>query len=250
MRYKKIESAIIKISIIVACLIIGAGTAQRVLGTKAEPVAKPKAAAQQTPTSTTQTSNGNKATESAAKPETIPKGKIVAIGDSFTYGGLYGIDLAWANIVSRDLNREVVNRGKSTGQSSKDVLARFTNDVINASPKVVIIQVGTRDAMTGVSLDEYQKNIQDMVKAAKDKEIMPVLCLPLPYPDKNANNLITAYRGWLMSFAQEQGIWVIDFNPDLTDNGSTRKEFSDDGKSLNKKGFEAMANTVEKILGN
>jgi len=245
----KIELTIIKISIIAACLIIGAGVLQRLVEDKGAPKTQPK--------STTLNVNlqNQAAAPSPATPAGVdntqkpkPKGKVVAIGDSYTYGYPYGIENSWVKLAAQGLGREFINKGK-TSQTSADLLARFNGDVLDLEPETVVILVGTGDALRGVSLETYQKNIQEMVKLARSKNITPVLGLPLYLPDPNIKKLITAYRGWLTTYAQGENIKLIDFNPQLVDEkGDLRKGYTDDGKYPNKEGYALMAQVVDKVF--
>ncbi|HZW84031.1 MAG TPA: GDSL-type esterase/lipase family protein [Candidatus Deferrimicrobium sp.] len=246
MRAKNIELSIIKISIVCACLVVGAGTIQRILETRAEPTSNNVVQSSVTTpaTATTQTTN----TAIPTTPVSTPLGKVIAIGDSYTFGYPYGLDYSWVNLAAKDLKRELINKAK-TSQTSADLLKRFQSDVIDGKPDAVIILIGTGDAIRGVSLETYQKNLQDMVKAAKDKNISTIIGLPLPYPDANATKLIADYRTWLTSFAQTEKLKVVDFNPDLVeDGGGIRKGLTDDGKYPNKQGYTTMAQTIEKAL--
>jgi acyl-CoA thioesterase I len=248
MRAKKIELSIIKISIVCACLVVGAGTIQRMLETRAEPTSNNVVQSSVTTPATATTQTTNTANPNPTTPVVTPAGKVIAIGDSYTFGYPYGLDYSWVSLAAKDLKRELINKAKTT-QTSGDLLKRFQSDVIDEKPDSVIILIGTGDAIRGVSLETYQKNLQDMVKLAKEKNISTIIGLPLPYP--NAAKLIGDYRAWLTSFAQTEKLKVVDFNPDLVENGGgIRKGLTDDGKYPNKQGYTVMAQTVEKALNN
>ncbi len=248
MRTKKVEYTIIKLSIIAACLIIGVGLAQRYIGAQN---GSPKPAIPPV----TATSPGAGTTPGTVSPggpqnsgQASTAGTVVAIGDSYTYGYPFGPDASWVKEAGQTLGVKFINKGK-TSQSSADVLARFQQDVLDLSPQKVIILVGTGDALRGVSLTTYQNNIGQMVTEAKSKNIVPILGLPLPYPDNNAKQLISSYRTWLTGYAQSENLKVIDFNPVvLDDNLNWLKADSDDGKYPNKLGYAAMAQVVIQAL--
>lgn len=246
MRAKKAEYTIIKLSVIVACLIISVGLAQRYVGPNlgnGKTAVPPVTSIGQGAT----TSQGTVSSGSTSGQASTP-GTVVAIGDSYTYGYPYGPDSSWVKAAGQSLGAEFINKGK-TSQSSADLLARFQQDVLSLSPQKVIILVGTGDALRGVPLNTYQNNVEQMVTEAKAKNIVPILGLPLPYPDVNARQLVPAYRIWLTSYAGSQNLKVIDFNPVvLDDNGNWLKADSDDGKYPNKAGYQAMAQAVTQAL--
>ncbi|MDA8443355.1 MAG: GDSL-type esterase/lipase family protein [Peptococcaceae bacterium] len=242
MRARKTEHTIFKVSVVAACLIIGSGLVGRMVsaGTYAAPV---NSTAQTTSTAQTM------ATTATSIVEAIPtQGSVVAIGDSFTYGYPYGPSSAWVGIAGQDLKRDFINAGK-TGQTSTDLLARFNNDVVKLKPSAVIITVGTGDALRNVPLSDYQTNMQELITQAKLNNIVPVVGLPLAYPDTAATQLINDYRAWLTAYAPTVGVKVIDFNQVLYNSaGQFNHNLSNDGRYPDKQGYQAMALAVEQIF--
>ena len=251
MQAMKLELTVIKISIVLACLVMGAGLTQRFLEGTTQPktqkpgISQTAAVPANEPTPEDQTSVGGDNPQ--VKPVLL-SGKVVAIGDSYTFGYPYGTEFSWVKLAGQNLGREFINKGK-TSQTSKDVLNRFKGDVLDIKPESVLVMVGTGDALRGVSLTTYQENIQEMVKMAKDQSINVIIGLPLPYPDTGTKQLIYTYRSWLVTYAQNEKIKLIDFEVDLIDqSGALRKDYTDDGKYPNKAGYAAMATVVEKNL--
>lgn len=180
-----------------------------------------------------------------AVPETVNP-KIVALGDSFTIGFPWAEDNSWPKRLESVLNQPIVNKGK-VRQTTQDFLDRFENDVINEQPGRVIIFAGTGDALRGVSLENYQENIQLLVDKALSNNITPVLALPLPYP--GLLDKINSMREWEQSYAQTEKIVILDFAAVLYDpDGRFLQDLSGDGIYPSVKGYEVMGDYAASIL--
>lgn len=109
--------------------------------------------------------------------------KIVCIGDSLTYGagvgpgttedptsGSGGVNWPdeWANISGFD----IINKGIN-GNTSGEMLARFSDDVIALHPNYCIIECGTNDAARGIPISECKANIRAMVELCLNNNIKP-----------------------------------------------------------------------------
>ncbi|HWQ88524.1 MAG TPA: GDSL-type esterase/lipase family protein [Desulfitobacteriaceae bacterium] len=194
--------------------------------------------------------SGNNTNGTAAKDTQQTAGltntKIVALGDSFTLGYPLGADSSWTQTLADKLQVTVVNKGKSQ-QTAEDLLARFEDDVLAENPGRVIIFAGTGDAIQNVSLSNYQNSIQEMVKKAKSNNIIPILALPVWFPDYEQT--IENIREWEISYAQSENILVLDFKDTLFD---TNKKYlsglSSDGKYPNAKGYKTMGEYAARVL--
>lgn len=183
----------------------------------------------------------------AASAQTPSNSKIVALGDSFTLGYPLDTKHSWTQRLADDLKISVVNKGKGS-QTAKDLLARFDADVVSEKPGRVIIFVGTGDAIQGVSLKDYQTNIQAMVEKAKANNIIPVLALPVWYPKYQTN--IQEFRDWEIDYAKKQSLMTLDFTTVLFDSSKKSVDglVSKDGKYPNAKGYEEMGDYAAKLL--
>jgi Lysophospholipase L1 and related esterases len=196
---------------------------------------------QQTETGQQETSKPSE----VAVPENLNT-KIVALGDSFTFGYPLGEDNSWPKRLQSVLNQPIVNKGK-VRQTTWDFLDRFENDVINEKPGRVIIFAGTGDALRGVSLENYQENIKSLVDKAFSNNITPVLALPLLYPGLEGQ--INSMREWEQSYAQTEKIVILDFASVLYDpDGRFLPDLSLDGIYPSAKGYELMGDYAASIL--
>lgn len=105
--------------------------------------------------------------------------KIVALGDSLTYGWMteYGF-IDYLIIMLRQKypssNFSIYNRG-IPGDTARDGLRRVGNDVLRLSPDLVLIQFALNDAYTGFSPEDFQHNIESIILKIKDNTEMALL---------------------------------------------------------------------------
>lgn len=160
---------------------------------------------------------------------------IVMIGNSITDN--------WASFHPEFFkqHRELVPRGIS-GQTSYQMLVRFREDVLNLSPKAVVINCGTNDIAENFGIAYIEQNtlgnICSMVELAKAHHIEPVLSSVLPaklmYWAKDKTQIADKIRSLnqkIKAYADQQGLKYIDYysslvygrecelNPDLTHDG-------------------------------
>lgn len=101
--------------------------------------------------------------------------KILAIGDSITFGE--GVDTwnRWTSIVDRALHdHEVINKGVC-GDTTRLGLERFPEDVQRQQPDVLLIQFGLNDCnrwetdggVSRVSPRAFEANLSEMVQRAR-----------------------------------------------------------------------------------
>jgi lysophospholipase L1-like esterase len=116
---------------------------------------------------------------------------IVAFGDSITAprkGVVTYSDLLREALTSK--NVEVINAGIG-GNTTEHAKKRFEKDVLAHSPDIVIIQFGNNDAAvdvwkdppaTGprVPLEDYVKNLSEMITTLKTRKAKVILVTPLP----------------------------------------------------------------------
>lgn len=180
--------------------------------------------------------------------QTLENPKIVALGDSFTYGYPGKPEQSWVAILEKDLKVPVVNKGRGY-QKTIDLLSRFEADVISEKPGRVIIFGGNGDAVESVPVEEFQKNIKALVDKSRSNNITPILALPMPYP--GVQEMIEKMRAWMLDYAKTEQIVVLDFSSAVMDNkGTYREGFSDkvEKKYPSVKGYQAMGEYAARVL--
>ncbi len=174
--------------------------------------------------------------------------KIVCIGDSLTAG--YGIQIShrWSNLLSNDLNIEIINSGIS-GDTTSGMLARFYEMAIQYKPDYIIITGGTNDIYLNLPNNLIIGNILAMTRYAKHHDIVPIIGIPTPFFNQEGFNdespfidapsiskRIILFQKTLKQFALNDHQNFIDFtlnmNPDL---------FLMDGLHPNEKGHKVMS---------
>jgi len=137
-------------------------------------------------------------TTTSAGPLFQPKDRVLFEGDSLTdglknnYGRQMGWDKTWAHRVDEwlfthrpELNLEFKNLAVG-GNSTRNLLARVEASAV-FKPAVVLFTMGTNDALIGMPLDEFRKNLTawcDRLEAAGARTVILVGgFLPCPNVD-------------------------------------------------------------------
>lgn len=186
------------------------------------------------------------ASETQTQTQTLENPKIVALGDSFTYGYPGKTENSWVAVLEKNLKVPVINKGKGY-QRTIDLLSRFDADVVSEKPGRVIIFGGNGDVLRSVTLEEFQTNIKALVDKSRSNNIIPLLALPMPYP--GVQSTIKEMRTWMLDYAKTEGIVVLDFSSAVMDaDGKYLAGFSDDNKYPSVKGYEAMGKYAARVL--
>lgn len=185
---------------------------------------------------------------------------IIALGDSLTFG--YGIDKActYTAVLSKQFpNLNIYNKGIN-GHSTKDALKRFKTDVLDLSPDLVFIWLGSNDSAYSddyhCSLIEYDNNLRFMIeslqKLEKKSEIViitppPALDIDDGYPDFITTEGVSKYVTILCELVVEYDIELINFFEILLDkkeNDNFEKYFQCDGIHLSLESYEILYKKV------
>lgn len=144
------------------------------------------------------------------------------------------------------------------GQTTPQMLIRFTPDVLDLNPKAVVILAGTNDIAgnTGFSsLKMITDNIKAMAQLAMQNNIQVILCSILPVydypwrPGLEPVSKIAEINSWLENFAAENDLIYLDFFSHMANSEQgMKKEYSEDGVHPNKKGYNIMEPLVEQAI--
>ena len=185
--------------------------------------------------------------------------RVVFLGDSITdlwddpgYGGFFP-------------GKPYINRGISS-QTTPQMLLRFRGDVIALKPRVVVILAGTNDiaGVTGpTTLDAIEDNLASMAELAHAHGIRVVFASLLPTNDhardkdgkpiihsKNRPpDQIRALNERIKGYAAKNGHAYLDYYSAVVDeDGSLRRELTNDGIHANEKGYAIMAPLAERAI--
>ncbi|MGN0188791.1 MAG: GDSL-type esterase/lipase family protein [Candidatus Cryptobacteroides sp.] len=146
----------------------------------------------------------------------------------------------------------------SSGQVSSQMLLRFRNDVINLSPKCVVILAGTNDIAQNkgyISLENIFGNIVSMCELAKANKIKPVICSVLPvfdYPWRKGlepAEKIIKLNGMLEEYCKKEKIAYVDFHKEMKDERNGLPEvYSKDGVHPTVDGFKKMEEILQPYI--
>ena len=108
-----------------------------------------------------------------------------------------------------------------SGHKSNQMLARLERDVLKKKPQIMTLSCGVNDVWhgrRGVSLEDYRKNITEIVDKAQAAGIkVYILTSTMIYenPDHANNKKLAAYNDFLRSLAKEKNCVLVDLNADM-----------------------------------
>ena len=146
------------------------------------------------------------------------------------------------------------------GQTSAQMLLRFTADVINLHPKAVVIMAGTNDVAHNtywVEPNKVVENVVAMCNLAKANGIVPIISSIPPCASfvwnpeiKNAAQTIVDINKSLKAYAEANGIVYVDYHAALADEQNAfPKALSDDGCHPNPDTYFIMEKLVLEAIG-
>ena len=156
---------------------------------------------------------------------------VTDVGRAFPLGeGETGLGNGYVHIIKNmldawypEINIRVTNAGIS-GDTSRDLLARFDNDVLALNPNWAVICIGINDvwrqfdcpAMLNLQVmpDEYEKNVETMILKVKDS-VKGIFILSPYYMEPNRADFMRArmqeYVDICARLAAEYGCIFVDF---------------------------------------
>ncbi len=209
---------------------------------------------------------------------------IFAFGDSITYGSKGTVSGGWCTLLRNHVDQKnakdpntyirLYNLG-IPGEATDTAVKRFLPE-LNARGRrdeeyIFIIAFGANDACfipsrqeLNVSVEDFTKNIQQMVGYAKDASQKIVLLNITPVVDEltvspvgkdrsRINKRYEAYNKELARIAKDHDLTFIDVNSAFTSQ-DYRKLLSDDGLHPNDNGhqlmFDLISEQIDKFLSN
>lgn len=178
--------------------------------------------------------------------------KVVFMGNSITEG--------WVNMHPDFFSdNDFLGRGIG-GQTTPQMLIRFTPDVIDLKPEIVVILAGTNDIAgnTGFSsVKMITDNIKAMAKLAEQHNIKIVLSSILPVydypwrPGLEPVSKIQEVNEWMEKYARENGHTYLDYFSHLSNSKKGMKmEFAEDGVHPTEAGYNVMEPLVLEKINN
>ncbi|HET6383384.1 MAG TPA: SGNH/GDSL hydrolase family protein [Armatimonadota bacterium] len=199
--------------------------------------------------------------------------RLVTLGDSITqFGGRPG-GYVWQmqqylQTLYPNASIQVLNAGVS-GNTSKDMLARFQRDVINRHADLVTISVGINDVWhgfdkdhpagggpAGVPLDDFRRDVEAMVDTAQKAGARVALFTPTIFEDKPDSPRNTALKGYveaIRKIARDHRLILVHQNDAFMkawrDEAAGAPRLTVDGVHMAAAGDDLMARTALLALG-
>ncbi len=179
----------------------------------------------------------------------MPPYRVIALGDSLTYGYPFGKNMSWVEYASKELKVPILNQGVN-GNTLREMLRRLTVDVLDLKPEICVVLGGANDVYQGAAYELMQSNFKKIVELLVESKIRPVVGLPPPLEDEVFEKNLAKFRRWLKSYSKEEEFKTIDFYAPFIDPKKKKPMSScyEDGVHPSSKGYQGMAKAAIKVL--
>ncbi|MFC1843829.1 arylesterase [Thermodesulfobacteriota bacterium] len=163
---------------------------------------------------------------------------IICFGDSLTYGTGAARNKSYPAQLSEMIGRPVINTG-IPGNTTADALKRLEADVLEKSPRMVLITLGGNDMKNGIDKKIAFKNLREIVAVIQAKEALVVIGgVKLLFWDRG-------YEKEYKKLAEETGIILI---PNVLKGLIGHDDLMSDTIHPNAAGYEIMAKRFHKAI--
>jgi lysophospholipase L1-like esterase len=164
--------------------------------------------------------------------------RVLAFGDSLTFGTGAATDEAYPAVLERAIGRRVANSGVP-GETSEEGLERLPLVLDEVKPKLLILCHGGNDFLRRLDERRAADNIRAMIVLARDRGI-PVVLLATPKPGIPPS--IPAFYGEIATEMR------LPFDDAVIKSTLLDASLRSDAVHPNGKGYARMAAAVEKVL--
>lgn len=170
---------------------------------------------------------------------TVSKVHILLIGDSLLAQG------NWNNL----LGRNDIKNDAFGGAITQQILWNVERGELISNPKIVVIDGGINDLLSGVPTQRVFSNYQKIIEILRKKNIKTIAHLVLYTVDNEPINKEVFILNYLLKeYFESQKIDFIDMNLQLSDHKKLNENFSLDGIHLQKKAYKMWANELKSKL--
>lgn len=151
----------------------------------------------------------------------------------------------------------VYNRGIG-GDTTDRLIERLDENVLNISPKNVVLLIGTNDISRGIPLSVTVENVSKIIentkKACPDVNFILQAVYPINHDmrdrfEKRSNDKIHLMNKEFIKLSEKYGCTWLDITDDLKDKtGNLKKEFTFDGLHLNVSAYKIIAEKIIPLL--
>lgn len=175
-----------------------------------------------------------------------PSPRIVFLGASITQHWDFERELPHLTIVNRGVG----------GELASDLLARFQRDVIDLSPRAVVLKLCSINVRPGLEARTLEDAVNMMCDLALAHGIEPVLCtmVPVAKPDARIGDFDVAgrlmqFNDWIRGVAEDRGLRLVDLADAIADEkGLLPREFAADPIHPNADGYRILTGAVRPVL--
>ncbi len=171
------------------------------------------------------------------------EGKILAFGDSLTFG--YGASTADSYPVKLEelIDRKVINEGIN-GNTTEDGLRRIESVINEHNPSLIIIGLGGNDMLRKMPEDNIKQNLSMMIEIAK-KENIQIVLLATPRPSGLGLVGFLEDAKFYEEVAKNNSVPLIQ---NVYSKWLSKNEYKSDPIHLNAKGYQQVAEDIADFL--
>ncbi|MFZ1701531.1 MAG: arylesterase [Pyrinomonadaceae bacterium] len=175
--------------------------------------------------------------------------KIIALGDSLTAGFGLAEKESYPYLLQQKLNAdgfdyEVINAGVS-GDTSLGGLERADWVLEQDNAKILILELGANDLLRGIPVANMKRNLDQIIRKAKAKNLKILLCGMLAPPTMGSDY----QQEFTLAFPDLATQHKVEFLPFLLENIAMNKDLNQaDGIHPNAEGEKIMTDNVYKAL--
>ena len=168
-----------------------------------------------------------------------PQADILLIGDSLL------AQENWSILLTRnDLKNEAFG-----GAITQQILWNLQRGQLSGNPKIVIIEGGINDLLSGIPARRVFENYQNIMNILRKNNIKIIAHLVVYTADnQEINKEILVLNYLLKKYFESQKITYIDMNLYLSTDGKLQSSYSIDGIHLRKGAYKIWANTLRTKL--
>ncbi len=180
--------------------------------------------------------------------------QTVLLGDSITdFFNWYELFYDY----SKSSGQAVYNRGIG-GDTTDRLLERLQENVLNISPKNIVLLIGTNDIGRGLPLSMTLNNVEQIIKNTKAKCPNVNFIMEAVYPvnekmrdrfEKRSNKKIQEMNKEYIKLCEKYNCVWVDFTDKLKDKtGNLKAEYTFDGLHINAQAYEIVAENIIPLL--